>query len=171
MSRCGVFLVLVLAACTKANPAAHCQSGTCTDPKFPFCDVNGIVGGEPGACVAVSCAAGAFAECRDNAEVRCNAMGDNYEVVQCERGCDAAADGCRLCNPNETACTNGKVATCDAAGTLISQHACPLGCFEDEPRCRDIAPSNELGAYRDQVVAPAALDLSDATIDTTTARS
>lgn len=85
MSRCGVFLVLALAACTKANPAAHCQSGTCTDPDFPFCDVNGVVGGEPGACIAVTCTAGAFAECRDNAEVRCNAAGNNYEVVQCER--------------------------------------------------------------------------------------
>lgn len=157
----------VVVACTKANPAAHCENGTCTDPNFPFCDVNGIVGGEPGACVAVTCTPDQFAECRDSSEVRCNATGNNYEIVQCERGCDAAADGCHLCNPNETACTNGKVATCDAVGTVVSQQACPLGCFEDQPRCRDIVPSNGLAKYRDQVSAPPPLDLADATINTT----
>lgn len=158
----------LLTACTKANPAAHCQNGTCTDPNFPFCDVNGVVSGEPGACVAVSCTAGEFAECRGDAEVRCNATGNNYEVVQCERGCDAAADGCRLCNPNETACTNGKVASCDVSGTVTLSIDCPLGCFEAEPRCRDIAPSNGLAKYLDMVPTAMDLTLEDASLYTDT---
>jgi hypothetical protein len=169
MRRSLLFVVLVAVGCTKSNPAAHCQNGTCTDPSFPFCDVSGVVGGEPGACIAATCTAGQFTECRDNAEVRCNATGDNYEVVQCERGCDAAADGCRLCNPSETACTNGKVATCDSSGAVVSQYSCPLGCFEAEPRCRDIVPSNGLAKFLDQVQMPVPLDLSGGgTINTTT---
>lgn len=162
MSRWSVLPLFFVVACTKSNPAAHCQSGTCTDPAFPFCDANGVVGGEPGACIAVSCTAGAFAECRGDTEVRCNAAGNNYEVVQCERGCDAVADGCRLCNPNETACTNGKVATCDATGSITSSTDCPLGCFESEPRCRDIAPSNSLASYVDMVATPPDLIVDDA---------
>lgn len=143
---------------------------TCTDPNFPFCDVNGVVGGEPGACVAVSCTAGQFAECRGDQEVRCNAEGNNYEVMQCERGCDVAADGCRLCNPNETACTNGKVATCDATGTVTFSTECALGCFESEPRCRDIVPSNSLATYADMVASPPDLIVEDAEFNSETGK-
>src|SRR4051812_31411403 len=100
MSRWRVLVLIALtAACTKSNPARHCDTGTCIDPAFPFCDVTGSVGGEPGTCIAVTCTAGAFAECRDDVEVRCNAAGNNYGIVQCPPGCDAASDGCRLCNP------------------------------------------------------------------------
>jgi hypothetical protein len=156
------FLVVVLfvGACTKTNEEKYCTEQTCTTPDFPFCDVTGFESGEPGTCVAVACTAAAFGECRGDAEVRCNATGNNYEVVQCERGCDAAADGCRLCSPNETACTNGTLAMCDAAGTVVSKKVCPLGCFESEPRCRDIAPSNALGTYLDVITNPPDLDLS-----------
>lgn len=91
-------------------------------------------------------------------------------MVTCDRGCDAAADGCRLCEPGETTCTNGKVATCDSAGVLVSSTPCPLGCFEDEPRCRDVDPSNGLALYLDMVANPPSLDLENATFDTTTGR-
>jgi hypothetical protein len=140
----------------------------CTTPDFPFCDVTGFVSGEPGTCIAVTCTPGKFGECRGDQEVRCNATGDNYGVVQCERGCDPSADGCLLCNPGETACTNGKVATCDANGTVISATDCPLGCFEDQPRCRRIDPSNGLGQYIDMVASPPDLDLEYAGFDTKT---
>jgi len=153
-------VAVLLAGCTKPNEAKHCMDGTCTTPDFPFCDVSGFASGEAGTCVAVTCEAGAFGECRGAFEVRCNATGDNYDVVQCERGCDSTADGCRLCDPNETACTNGKLATCDASGAVISSRTCPLGCFEDQPRCRDVAPSNGLGSYLDMVTSPPDLDLS-----------
>src|SRR5690606_15012469 len=119
-------------------------------------------------CVAVSCVAGSFAECRDDYEVRCNDAGTNYEVLGCELGCDEAADGCHLCKPNETACTNGKVATCDENGVVTSVTECPLGCFESEPRCRDIAPSNGLAAYFDMVATPPDIEIADGIINVDT---
>jgi hypothetical protein len=157
---CLLLLFISLAACTKPNEAKHCTAGTCTTPDFPFCDETGFVSGEPGTCIAITCEPGTFGECRGNEEVRCNADGTNYKVVLCERGCDATADGCRLCDPNETACTNGTVATCDASGAVISKRSCPIGCFENQPRCRDIAPSNGLGSFLDMVTSPQDLDLS-----------
>lgn len=160
--------VVFSVACTKPNPAKHCTDGTCTTPNCPFCDVTGAIGGEEGTCIAVTCTAGEFGECRGDSEVRCNANGNNYDVVQCERGCDPDAGGCRLCSPNETACTNGKVATCDANGTVMSMTECPLGCFQDEPRCREIDPSNNLAMYFDMVPNPPDLDLQFAHFHTGT---
>jgi hypothetical protein len=162
-----VLVIALLAGCTKKNEEKYCTEQTCTTPDFPFCDVTGFASGEAGTCIAVSCTPGEFGECRGDQEVRCNDTGTNYSVVQCERGCDATADGCRLCDPNETACTNGTVARCNASGAVISKQECPLGCFENEPRCRDIAPSNDLARFLDMVPNPPDLDLSaGATIET-----
>lgn len=164
-----LFLVVgLLGACTKPNTAKQCNDGTCTTPAFPFCDMTGFVSGEPGTCIAVTCTPSTFGECRGDKEVRCNAEGTNYDIVQCERGCDAAADGCRLCDPNETACTNGKVATCDASGAIVSSTSCPLGCYEAEPRCRNIDPSNGLAMFLDMFPAAPAVNLVNAEIDTAT---
>jgi hypothetical protein len=87
--------------------------------------------------------------------------------VQCGRGCDEGT-GCRVCDPNETVCENGKVQTCDANGAVVASESCPLGCFEDQPRCRDVLPSNSLGTYLDMVVDPPDVDLASATFNTTT---
>jgi hypothetical protein len=161
-------LGLVVGGCTAKNPR-DCGDGACTDPAFPFCDESGQLGGETmNECIAPSCTAGAFAECRGDTEVRCNTDGNNFDLVDCELGCDPTL-GCRLCEPSQTACTNGSVATCDASGVIVESHACPLGCFEDEPRCRDIDPSNGLATFLDSVDAAETLDLSaGGTIDTST---
>ncbi|HEY5921082.1 MAG TPA: hypothetical protein VIV11_05395, partial [Kofleriaceae bacterium] len=82
-----VFALVLLVSCTKPNEAKQCMDGTCTTPDFPFCDETGFVSDEPGTCIAVTCTADAFGECRGDAEVRCNDEGTNYDVVQCERGC------------------------------------------------------------------------------------
>jgi hypothetical protein len=153
-------------ACTKPNPLS-CSDGLCSDPAFPFCDVNGEVEGAAGTCIAVACTPADFAGCRGDFAITCNATGDNFDLVECARGCEEGT-GCRLCDPNETACTNGTVATCDASGAVVSSQACPLGCFEDEPRCRDIDPSNNLSQFLDMVAAPPDLDLKGATIFTDT---
>lgn len=150
----------LVASCTKPNPARQCMNGICTSPDYPFCDLTGFVTGEPGICVAVSCTPGELAECRGAVEVRCNSSGANYDVIQCQLGCDPTSEGCRSCLPNETTCTNGTVASCDANGAVIAKVPCPLGCFEDEPRCRDIAPSNGFASYLDMVDDPPDLDLS-----------
>lgn len=156
-------LVLGLVACTRPNPRS-CADGTCTDPEFPFCDVGGELEGTPQTCIAVACDPGAFAGCRGDQELRCNTEGSSFDAVRCDLGCDDLI-GCRLCEPNETACTNGTVATCDGAGTVTSSEPCPLGCFEDEPRCREIDPSNSLAAFLDSVSEPPDVDLDQVRVN------
>lgn len=150
-----------MAACgTQKNPAATCMQGTCIDPSFPYCDTDGSVAGTPGACIAVTCTAGEFGKCVGDSELMCNQYGTGYDQVDCAHGCDENT-GCKLCEANQTVCSNGAVASCDAAGNQTSVKQCPLGCFNDEPRCRDIDPSNRLGPYLDMVMSPPDLDLSD----------
>jgi hypothetical protein len=160
---------LLAGGCTKDNPHACAEGDPCTDPARPFCDLDGLVAGVPGACIAVSCTPGDFAACDSDRAIQCNATGDNYDTVLCERGCDPASDGCRLCNPNETACTNGVTATCDASGAVVSMEPCALGCFESEPRCRDVDPSNGLAQYLDMTrTAPVLLLTGNARASTIT---
>jgi len=147
--------VSLVAGCgSKANPAATCMQGTCIDPNFPYCDTDGSIGGTPGACIAVTCTAGAFSQCDgDNTELTCNGFGNGYDSTVCAHGCDHTT-GCRLCEAGQTVCANGTVATCDANGNQTSTTACALGCFEDQPRCRDIVPSNNLAMYYDMTASP-----------------
>jgi hypothetical protein len=158
---------LVGGGCTKPNPAS-CEDLTCTEPGLPFCDVDGAIGGEPKTCIAVACTPDEFAVCRGDYAVTCNAEGTNYDITRCERGCDPETGGCRVCDPNQTVCANGRVQTCDANGQVVSSESCPLGCFDDQPRCREIDPSNNLAMYLDMVAAPPDLNLTDAVFDTTT---
>jgi hypothetical protein len=156
-----LFLGVSAAACgSKANPAATCMQGTCIDPNYPYCDLDGSVGGTPGACIAVTCTAGEFGKCSGDTALTCNQFGTGYDQVDCAHGCDDMT-GCKLCEANQTACSNGAVATCDADGNQTSVTQCPLGCFEDQPRCRDVDPSNHLGTYFDMNPTPPDLDLSN----------
>lgn len=159
-----VVLSLALAGCTADNPRACGPGDPCRDPAFPFCDINGAVAGLPGDCLAVTCTPDAFIACDADSEIRCDSSGANYDTVVCERGCDPASDGCRLCDPNETACTNGTVATCDASGAVVSSMHCPLGCFESEPRCRQVDPSNGLASYLDAAAQANDVVLPDDTL-------
>jgi hypothetical protein len=146
------------------------MQGTCIDPNFPYCDVDGSVDGEPGVCIAVTCTAGTFSKCDgDSAALTCNSFGNGYDSSQCAHGCDQTT-GCRLCEANQTVCANGTVATCDANGSQTSTTMCALGCFEDQPRCRDIVPSNGLATYYDATSAPTDLIVpagKDAQLDAT----
>ena len=151
----GVLALVV--GCTKSNPAATCTNGSCRDPAYPFCDADGAIAGIPGTCIAVQCTAGQFGACRaDDVSLVCSSSGDNYNAVQCANGCDPSS-GCLACAPNQTVCTNGMVASCDAMG-VQTLTPCPLGCFEDQSRCRDIDPSNRLATYMDMVQSPVDLD-------------
>lgn len=158
------FLGVALLGCTSPNPRS-CADGFCNDPALPFCDVDGAIEGVPQVCVAVACTPGDFVACRGDEAISCNADGSNYEVTACPLGCEAAT-GCKLCEPNQTACTNGTVATCDAAGNIVSSEKCYFGCFDDEPRCRDLDPSNALAMHADMVALPADLTLDGADINT-----
>src|SRR5262245_41503640 len=116
-------LVVILTglSCTKQNPRS-CADGVCNDPAFPFCDFDGAVGGQPKACVAVDCTAGQFVQCDGNNAIACNADGTNFEVTQCERGCDMASGGCQGCE-TDNQCAN-PTPVCDS-GTS-SCRACSL---------------------------------------------
>lgn len=87
---------LLAAGCsTVANPAS-CADGFCHDPAFPFCDVDGTIGGGPRlACIAVDCTPHEFAACRGDEAIVCNATGDDHDVTHCEGGCSAEAGGCK----------------------------------------------------------------------------
>jgi hypothetical protein len=149
----------LLAACTKHNPL-DCTNGTCTDPAFPFCDVGGEIDHTPLTCIAVACQPSAFAACRGDTALTCNAAGTDYDAIQCDHGCDATF-GCRVCDAGQSVCTNGQAQTCDATGKVTASQACPLGCFQDQPRCRDIDPSNGLAPYLDMAASAPDLVLSD----------
>lgn len=95
------FLGFVAAVgCTKTNPAAFCADGTCIDPHFPYCDVDGAAGGEPGTCIAVTCTPGEIKACHIDAALTCTATGNGYEEVACEVGCsDSPAPHCKYLEP------------------------------------------------------------------------
>jgi hypothetical protein len=101
-----LFVLALVVGCTKPNPASTCSNGTCSDPAFPFCDVDGAIGGEPNTCIAVSCTAGSAATCRSDGALICNATGDNYDVTACPAGC-VDGIGCNQACTTDAACTSG----------------------------------------------------------------
>jgi hypothetical protein len=89
------FVSLCVACTTTANPRS-CLDNHCSDPALPFCDETGAISGTPGTCVAVTCEAGVFEECRDDAALVCNDEGTSFDMVQCPYGCGEF--GCLPCN-------------------------------------------------------------------------
>src|SRR5437868_1470604 len=93
MRTCGGLWIALLACvgCTKPNPAASCANGSCSDPAYPYCDIDGAIGGEPGTCIAVTCTPGAVGACEgSNAALICNSTGDGYDQQPCAIGCDTS---------------------------------------------------------------------------------
>ena len=132
--------LLFAAGCTKANPAATCSDGTCTDPAFPFCDVDGSVGGEPGTCVAITCQAGANGGCQGSAALVCNANGTSFDPVACANGCDPNA-GCKACTPGEVQCAGTKLQTCGSDAVFTDTETCELSCTTaPTPHCAYLSP-------------------------------
>lgn len=111
--RVSALLVAITAAgCTKPNPRS-CADGTCTDPAFPFCDVDGAFGGEPNECIAVTCTPMEVAGCRGDVAIACNSAGNSYDAIQCEHRCDQPSGGCIECLDDEHC--EGTTPICDAA--------------------------------------------------------
>jgi Tol biopolymer transport system component len=88
----GSIALVVASACTKPNPRA-CADGLCSEPEYPFCDVDGTLEGEPNTCIPVECTPMEFRACRGTTALTCNANGNNYDINQCETECNAAS-GC-----------------------------------------------------------------------------
>jgi len=98
--RIGLVAWVLAVGCTRPNPQS-CSDGTCTDPGFPFCDVDGALRGIPESCIAVQCSPGEVVSCRGDQAIQCNASGHDFDLVQCAFGCDPSAGGCLGCASNE----------------------------------------------------------------------
>lgn len=161
-----VGFAIVGSACTKTNPVLECdKSGTCTDPRFPFCDATGAVAGDPGKCIAVACTAGTFAACDGDNELVCDAAGTNYEAMHCANGCSATAGGCIPCLPNMQACGDGMLYSCDTTGSATAV-ACDVGCVDSPtPHCGAIDPRHLPGVC-DQPAQASRVVGSSTTLDT-----
>jgi hypothetical protein len=127
-------------ACVAPNPRS-CLDGTCTDPAYRFCDVDGTIAGQPDACIAVSCTPSEFAACRGDEALMCSASGDNYDVVACDYGCSEANLGCNVCTPNTATCGDGVLNVCGADGRPAGTETCQLGCSDAiAPHCEYLQP-------------------------------
>lgn len=102
------------AACTKEQNACKADSD-CTNPAYPFCDVNGEFSASGGA------------------KNVCTIVPDDCPVERCG------------CSPGATTCSDDMLSTCDPDGTSKSMTACVLGCAADGTRCLRFEPSNALG--------------------------
>lgn len=136
--RSSVFVIFLVAACTKANPAHDCDNGACADPAYPYCDRDGLFSDEPNTCVAVRCVPGAFSGCSGDDALVCNEAGDNYDRESCEFGCAAEVGGCKACSAN-TACPSG---VCRTDGRCAERdeitHVSPTG--SDISDCSETSP-------------------------------
>src|SRR5689334_3140192 len=98
-----VVLGMIATSCTEPNPR-FCGDGACSDPRFPFCDVDGAVAGQPDTCIEVNCQPDSFEVCRGDNAIVCNSSASNFEVVECALGCNSEL-GCLDCTMNDD-CSN-----------------------------------------------------------------
>lgn len=108
---------VLLGGCTSPNPK-NCSDKTCSDPAFPFCDVDGSLQGTPEVCIAVGCVPREFEQCRGDAALVCSATGDTFDVLVCPKGCNAT-NGCNECATNSEC--GGTAPVCDTnVGTCVA---------------------------------------------------
>jgi len=131
---------MLVVSCTAPNPRV-CQDGTCPDPAYPFCDVDGEINGTVNACIAVSCAPMEFTACRGDSAVICDANGSNYDVRECASGCSEANGACNACAVDTATCSGDALKTCGPDGLVATCEECVLGCVESpDPHCRYLEP-------------------------------
>lgn len=136
MYKLAVVLVLVV-GCTKK--ADQCTSNAdCSDPAYPFCDVNG-----------------AFPASGGSKNV-CTITPTDCPVETC--GCTAGSATCG---------SDGTLAVCNADGMSVTTTSCALGCELPAATCKAVIPSNGLGSAFAGAGDAAAIDIPDgSTIDT-----
>lgn len=74
---------------------------------------------------------------------------------------DATAGSGHACT--QTTCIDSMLEAC-VSGMVQSTEPCPLGCFSDQSRCNDLAPSNGLGPVLDQAGQEAPTTLPDGAV-------
>ena len=95
-----VTMVLIATGCDPTANPRSCLDGVCSDPDFPFCDIDGTFGGAPKECIDAGCTVGMFERCVGADAYTCNEFGNNFDVETCAAGCDDAVGGCRVCSTN-----------------------------------------------------------------------
>ncbi len=134
---CLVVIVAVVGCGSTPNPLS-CLDGSCTDPQYPYCDVEGFFE-EPGTCIAVTCTAGEFKGCRDDRAITCNATGNNFDLVDCPNGCDE--NGC--IPPSQIDCTTN--AQCSNPAPICGGDMTCRGCAGND-ECSSTVCETDTGA-------------------------
>jgi hypothetical protein len=133
-----VLCSILAVACTKHVDGCDANSD-CTDPAYPFCDVDGQYapsGGNKNVCTIIP------------------------------PDCPANVCGC---SPGAATCATDQLTTCNADGMSTSTTGCALGCSDDEITCKSFMPSNNLGPSLIEAAAePDVTIVSGSTIDTDT---
>lgn len=135
-----VLAVLVFAAACTTKQQNKCSSdGDCTNPAYPFCDVDGEFDPSGGA------------------KNVCTIVPPDCPVERCG------------CSPGATACIGDQLTMCDVGGTSETSTTCALGCATDGTRCLAFEPSNGLGPALTAAANEPAVTIPDgATINTDT---
>ncbi len=134
-----VLVVLVMGCDPQANPRS-CIDGVCSDPEYPFCDVDGTFGGVEKECINAGCPPGEFERCVGASAYRCNAFGNSFGVETCAYGCDDSLAGCRTCATNSDCTPNAPV--CDQSMNACRSCAADSECDSrvcDHGSCVDAA--------------------------------
>lgn len=168
MSSRAWILVVLLSACTTPNPRS-CLDGVCDDPRYPFCDVNGDIGGAPNTCIEGQCEPNAIAGCQDDDLVTCNANGTNFVTSNCDFGCQGtdAQASCNLCEPNTKSCDGDRINHCGTDGRVQSVEECVGTCVADSlARCTNIVPRYLPNVCDEPAAEPTLSIQNTATFDT-----
>lgn len=134
----GVLVVAALAACTERVNVCE-RDADCSNPAFPFCDVNGE-----------------FAE-SGFTERSCSIIPESCPIERCG------------CTPGASRCDGETLRVCNPDGMSEQEEICALGCEPTEMRCLTFDPSHGLGAHFESAASlPAAVLPDGARINTTT---
>lgn len=104
----------MVGACGATPNPLSCLDGSCTDPRFPYCDVEGLID-EPASCISVECTPGEVIGCREDLAITCNSAGNYFDLVNCPDGCETPG-GCKA--QEQIECTTD--AECDNPTPICS---------------------------------------------------
>jgi len=154
------------AGCTTKNPY-FCEDGVCIDPARPFCDIDGSVAGDPGVCLAVTCAPEMPSACQGESSVTCNATGTNFDVTPCNHGCNDQTFVCNVCEPSTASCSGDVLESCGEDGVVASTETCTGGCVTSpNAHCAHLTPRYVPDICDSAATSPTFVVSTSGTLDT-----
>jgi hypothetical protein len=149
------------AGCTEVANPRSCIDGSCTDSRFPYCDIEGLIE-TPQTCIAVECSPGEFKACRDDRAITCNPTGNNFDLVECPFGCNE--NGC--IPPEEIDCTTN--AECTNPAPICGAEMSCRGCVNND-ECASTVCELDTGACTAETAIVYASPTGSTTTDCTLA--